>query len=282
MVAFWNCRGQLASGARNTFWVIWVHLPAARIWRRTALRVSPIAGLSRHGAPSEPCPAPQKPSLWPCPLATRTSPSRTYVGSTSGLPPFFLRSTSVSFAEVERRLYGGGTEVERRYPNEWLVGVRVWDGLKVGVRVRGADVSGEIGARNRHETPGRSGATIGFEPAIGRDGLRRRGKSGYGGARGLVRRRFRRGEGGRGGLAGGNEGAGDFRQIRPAVGVLTGADEDRGADHRRAIPGNVKSRDVAPAIDRRGQQTQQGEMLHAADASADRGGALHRSEEGRA
>ena len=115
--AWWHsgtAGGQLASGARNTFWVIWVHLPAARIWRRTALRVSPIAGLSRHGAPSEPCPAPQKPSLWPCPLATRTSPSRTYVGSTSVLPPFFLRSKSVSFAEVKRRLYGGGTEVERR------------------------------------------------------------------------------------------------------------------------------------------------------------------------
>ena len=158
---------------------------------------------------------------------------------------------------------------------ERLVGVRVWDGLKVGVRVRGADVSGGIGARNRHETPGGSGATVGCSPASGRDGLRRRERSGYGGTRDGVRRRFRRGEGCRGGLAGGNEGAGDFRQIRPAVGVLTGADEDRGADHRHAIPGNVKSGDVAPAIDRRGQQTQQGEVLHAADPGADRGGALH-------
>ena len=35
------------------------------------------------------------------------------------------------------------------------------------------------------------------------------------------------------------------------------------------------SRDVAPAIDRRGQQTQQWEVLHAAAPGADRDGALH-------
>ena len=42
--------------------------------------------------------------------------------STSVLPPLHLRSTSVSFAEVEPRLYGGRTEVERRYHRERLVG----------------------------------------------------------------------------------------------------------------------------------------------------------------
>ena len=42
------------------------------------------------------------------------SHTRQYPGSTSVLPPFFLRSTSASFAEVERGLYGGRTEVGRR------------------------------------------------------------------------------------------------------------------------------------------------------------------------
>ena len=37
------------------------------------------------------------------------SRTRQYSGSTSVLPPFFLRSTSVGFAEVEPRLYGGRT-----------------------------------------------------------------------------------------------------------------------------------------------------------------------------
>ena len=77
---------------------------------------------------------------------------------------------------------------------EWLVEVRVWDGLKAGVRGWEADVSGGIGARNRHKTPGRSGATVGFQAASGRDGLRRRERSGYGGTRGGFRRRFRRGD----------------------------------------------------------------------------------------
>ena len=138
------------------------------------------------------------------------------------------------------------------------MGVRVWDRLKVAVRVRGAGVSGGSRARNRHETPGASGGTGGFRSASGRDGLRMRERSAYGGTRGGVRRRFRSGEGGRGGLGRGNEGAGDFRQIRPAVDVLTGADEDCRADDRLAIPGNVESGDVAPTIDRGGQQTQIG------------------------
>ena len=138
------------------------------------------------------------------------------------------------------------------------MGARVWDGLKAGVPVRGTDVSGEGRARNRHETPGGSGATAGFQPVSGRDGLRRRERSGNGGTRGGLRHRFRRGEGCRGGLTGGNDRAGDFRQIRPAVDVLTGADEDRGADRRHAIPGDVKGGDVTPAIDQRGQQTQEG------------------------
>ena len=143
------------------------------------------------------------------------------------------------------------------------------------MRARGADVRGGIGTRNGHETPGGSGAKAAFQAASGRDGLRRRERSGYGGTQGEVRRRLRRGEGCRGGLAGGHEGAGDFRQIRPAVNVLTGANEDCGADHRRAIPGNVKIGDVTPAIDRRRQHTQQGEVLHAADPGADRGRSLH-------
>src|ERR1035441_8784656 len=61
-----------------------------------------------------------------------------YPGSISVLPPSYLRSTSVNFTEVERRLYGSRTEVEWRYHRERLVEIRVWEGLKVGVRVRGA------------------------------------------------------------------------------------------------------------------------------------------------
>ena len=89
------------------------------------------------------------------------------------------------------------------------------------------------------EMPGGSGATGGFPLPGGREGRRGREGSGYGGTRVWVRRRFRQGAGGRGGLADGNEGAGDFRQIGPAVDVLTGADEDHGADGRLAILGHV-------------------------------------------
>jgi hypothetical protein len=53
----------------------------------------------------------------------------------------------------------------------------------VGVRVRGADVSGGIGARKRHATPGGSGATVGCSPENGRDEQRRREKFGNGGTR---------------------------------------------------------------------------------------------------
>ena len=87
--------------------------------------------------------------------------------------------------------------------------------------------------------PGSSVETVSFPPLGGRDGRRGREGSGYGGTRVWVRRRFRRGGGGRGGLADGNEGVGDFRQIGPAVDVLTGADEDHGADGRLAILGDV-------------------------------------------
>ena len=87
--------------------------------------------------------------------------------------------------------------------------------------------------------PGSSVETVSFPPLGGRDGRRGRERSGYGGTRDWVRRRFRRGAGGRGGLAGGNEGAGDFRQICPAVDMLAGADEDHGADGRLAILGDV-------------------------------------------
>src|ERR1019366_6641679 len=53
-----------------------------------------------------------------------------YPGSISVLPPSYLRSTSVSFTEVERRLYGSRTEVEWRYHRERLVEIRVWEGLQ--------------------------------------------------------------------------------------------------------------------------------------------------------
>ena len=89
------------------------------------------------------------------------------------------------------------------------------------------------------EMPGGSGATVNSWPFGGREGRRGREGSGYDGTRVWVRHRFRRGGGGRGGLADGNEGAGDFRQIGPAVDVLTGADEDHGADGRLAILGHV-------------------------------------------
>jgi hypothetical protein len=104
------------------------------------------------------------------------------------------------------------------------VGLGVVDGLKVGVRVQGADVSGGFGARNRHETPAGSGAPVGFQPASGPEGLRRRERSANGGNREGLRRRFRRPAGRRSRLCGRDEGAGHFRQIRPAVNVLRGAD----------------------------------------------------------
>jgi hypothetical protein len=62
--------------------------------------------------------------------------------------------------------------------------------------------------------------------------------------------------------------------IYPAVNVLAGADPDGRAGLRYAIPGNVKLGDVAPAVGRRWQKPQEGDVLHASDASPDRGGAL--------
>ena len=64
----------------------------------------------------------------------------------------------------------------------------------MGGRQECGAVSGGFGARNRPETPGDSGATVGCLPASGRDGLRRREKSGYGGNLQRLRRRFRRGK----------------------------------------------------------------------------------------
>src|ERR1035438_2043160 len=76
-------------------------------------------------------------------------------------------------------------------------------------------------------------------------------------------------------------GAGHFGDIGPAVNVLAGANPDGLAGARHAIPGNVKRGDVAPAVGRGRQQPQEWEVLHTADASADRGGALHQRVLGR-
>ncbi len=51
----------------------------------------------------------------PFALAPLASPSRCYPGSTSVLPPQYLRSTSASHTEVARRSNGGRTGVGRRY-----------------------------------------------------------------------------------------------------------------------------------------------------------------------
>src|ERR1017187_3653069 len=76
-------------------------------------------------------------------------------------------------------------------------------------------------------------------------------------------------------------GAGHFGDILPAVNVLAGANPDGPAGFRHAIPGNVKLRDVAPAVGRGRQQPQEWEVLHATDASPDRGGALQQRVLGR-
>src|SRR5208282_2071605 len=72
-----------------------------------------------------------------------------------------------------------------------------------------------------------------------------------------------------------------FWDIGPPVNVLASADPNGRADLRHAIPGNVKLGDVAPAVGRRWQQPQEGEVLYATDASPDRGGALHQRVLGR-
>src|ERR1039458_3210868 len=78
-----------------------------------------------------------------------------------------------------------------------------------------------------------------------------------------------------------DEGADHFGDILPAVDVLAGANPNGRAGSRHAMPRNVKLGDVAPAVGRGWQQPQEGEVLHAADASADRGGALHQRVLGR-
>jgi hypothetical protein len=80
---------------------------------------------------------------------------------------------------------------------------------------------------------------------------------------------------------GADAGAGHFWDIRPAVNVLAGANPNGRAGFRHAVPGNVKLGDVAPAVGRWWQQPQEREVLHAADGSPYRGGALHQRVLGR-
>ena len=56
--------------------------------------------------------------------------------------------------------------------------------------------------------------------------------------------------------------------------MLPRADPDRLADRRHAMPGNIASGDVTPAVGRGGQETQAGKVLDAGDAGAARGGPL--------
>ena len=101
--------------------------PAQRAARRATLgksifgfRISPFGFPSDFGfRPSDFRPTP------PQPLGLKGSPAthtRQYPRSTSALPPFYLRSTSVCFTEVEPWGNGGGTEVERRYHGERVGG----------------------------------------------------------------------------------------------------------------------------------------------------------------
>ena len=78
-----------------------------------------------------------------------------------------------------------------------------------------------------------------------------------------------------------DSGAGHFWGIRPAVNVLAGANPDGRPELWHAIRGDVKLSNVTPAVGRRWQQPQEGEMLHASDARPDRRGALHQSVMGR-
>jgi len=54
--------------------------------------------------------------------------------------------------------------------------------------------------------------------------------------------------------------------------MLAGADPDRLADRRHAMPGNIERRDVAPAVHRGRQETESREVLDAGNARAAGGG----------
>ena len=77
-------------------------------------------------------------------------------------------------------------------------------------------------------------------------------------------------------LAGVGAGAGadHFWDIRPADNVLAGANPDDPVGFRLTKPGNVKLGDIAPAVRGGRQQAQKTEVLHVADATPDRGGAI--------
>ena len=54
--------------------------------------------------------------------------------------------------------------------------------------------------------------------------------------------------------------------------MLAGADKDSPSCHRDAVAASKEARDVAPAVHRSGQETQEGEVLDTLDARAARAG----------
>ena len=73
---------------------------------------------------------------------------------------------------------------------------------------------------------------------------------------------------------GGEAEAEHFGHINVAVNVLAGANPDGPVGFRLAKPGNVKLGDITPAVRGGRQQAQKIEVLHVADATPDRGGAI--------
>ena len=69
---------------------------------------------------------------------------------------------------------------------------------------------------------------------------------------------------------GADAGAGHYWSTGPTVNMLAGANPNGRADLRHPVAGNVKLGNVAPAVSRRWQQPQEGEVLHSADASPGR------------
>ena len=66
----------------------------------------------------------------------------------------------------------------------------------------------------------------------------------------------------------GDTGADLLRQVVPAINVLAGADKDSPAERRHPVAAHEKLGEVAPAVHGSGQETQEGEVLHAAAARA--------------
>jgi hypothetical protein len=152
--------------------------------------------------------------------ACQTVPAGGHPRSTSVVPPFHLRCTSVTGAEMQRRWNGHGTEVLRRCHREGQAKLVLSSG----------------------QAASRRGRKAGGGPASGRE-RRAKGVSRVG-----TRDWLGHGQVKRSGPRGGDKGAAQFWDIRPVVNLLAGVDEPGCSD------GHQEWARVGSAVDKPGSR----------------------------